>query len=288
MANQLNGKDILEYNQEALAAEIAGFNDVPSVNSGDNTSMSEVLGNKDDTVSGLSAYSRILQLLAAELTDNALIDTIISALYGTAGIATFPAGVKAGDGVSIAEVLRFTQQAVRNGTGIALAANKSLADAIGSNGIALAYGSGSALGAIGTKFILSGLVKSLNIITGGVSLFGVGGISGSLFIHEILLESDATGLAAGTNIEIQNPNGFGIVKQLVTTVAKLGANMSIRGSIDGEVGYLFRGCMLENSDYLTLNSTNLDCTGVGLVRISLLCERITAGATALFNANLAI
>ena len=287
MGLQLNGKDILEYYQEALAAEIAGFNDVPSADSGDNTSMSEVVGNKDDTVSGLSIVSLAKQLIATELTDNILIDTIIAALYGGAGIATFPAGVKAGNGVSIAEVLRFAQEAVRNGTGIALAANKSLADAIGSNGSVLAYGSGSALGAIGTRFIVSGLVKSGNIVTVGVSLFGTGGISGSLFIHEILLESDATGLAIGTNIEIQNPNGFGIVKQLVTTVAKLGANMSIRGSIDGEIGYLFRGCMLENSDYLTLNSTNLDCTGVGLVRISLLCERITAGASAIFNTALA-
>ena len=59
MANQLNGKDILEYNQEALSVEIAGFNAVPSADSGDNTSMAEVIGNKTDTTGGDSIVSLV-------------------------------------------------------------------------------------------------------------------------------------------------------------------------------------------------------------------------------------
>jgi len=285
MGNQLNGLDISQINQLALAVEIDSMHAAPSVDSGDNTKISEVVGNKDDTVIGLSSISLIKQLQAAELADNALIDAIIAALYGTAGIVSFPAAAKADNGVSIAEVLRFTQQAVRNGTGTALAANKSLANAIGSNGSALTYDSGSALGAIGTRFIASGFVKSSNIIIGGAGLFS--SVSGSIFVREILIESDATGLAAGTNVEIQSNSGYGLLKQLVTTVAKLGSNMSIRGTIDGEVGYLFHGCVLDNGNNLTINSTGINCTGNGLVRVTLKCERITAGANASFNTLLA-
>ena len=74
---------------------------------------------------------------------------------GTAGIAIFPAAAQAGNNVSIAEVLRYAQEAVRNGTGVALAANKSLVNALGTDGttanVATAASAVSLFGVIGTN-----------------------------------------------------------------------------------------------------------------------------------------
>ena len=64
-------------------------------------------------------------------------DTVAGALYGTAGIATFPAGVAAANAVSMAEVLRYLQENVITGTGTALPANQSLYGVLaGATGIA--------------------------------------------------------------------------------------------------------------------------------------------------------
>lgn len=49
-----------------------------------------------------------------------------AALYGAAGIASFPSGAAAANGVSIAEVLRYIQDQVINGTGTVLDTNTSL------------------------------------------------------------------------------------------------------------------------------------------------------------------
>lgn len=51
---------------------------------------------------------------------------ISSALYGTAGIASFPTGVAAANAVSMAEVLRFAQENIIVGSGTALPSNTSL------------------------------------------------------------------------------------------------------------------------------------------------------------------
>ena len=54
------------------------------------------------------------------------ISSITAALYGASGIATFPSGVAAASNVSMAEVLRYVQDQVINGTGTVLDTNTSL------------------------------------------------------------------------------------------------------------------------------------------------------------------
>ena len=53
-----------------------------------------------------------LSLVADRLGSDADTDAIAAALYGSAGIATFPAGAAAANAVSMAEVLRYTQEIV--------------------------------------------------------------------------------------------------------------------------------------------------------------------------------
>lgn len=59
-------------------------------------------------------------------TGGVSIENIQDALYGADGVVTFPSGAAAANGVSIAEVLRYIQDQVINGTGTVLDTNTSL------------------------------------------------------------------------------------------------------------------------------------------------------------------
>jgi len=64
------------------------------------------------------------------------LDTLQAEVSGAAGLTTFPAGVTAGNGVSLAEVIRYVQENIVNG-GTVLPATQSIYDLIaGANGIA--------------------------------------------------------------------------------------------------------------------------------------------------------
>lgn len=65
---------------------------------------------------------------ASQITANS------DALYGAAGIASYPAAAAYANNVSVAEVVAYIQDGVRNGSGGALATNKSLVDVLGSDG----------------------------------------------------------------------------------------------------------------------------------------------------------
>lgn len=59
-------------------------------------------------------------------TGGVSIENIQDALYGSDGVVTFPTGAAAGNGVSMAEVLRYIQDQIINGTGTVLDTNTSL------------------------------------------------------------------------------------------------------------------------------------------------------------------
>lgn len=77
------------------------------------------------------------------------ISAVTDALYGANGIATWPAAAQYANNVSIAEVLGWIQDGVRRGTGTAMAANKSVADALGTDGTTVTDAAVNVLGAIG-------------------------------------------------------------------------------------------------------------------------------------------
>ena len=102
---------------------------VPTADVATNTAMRDVVGNKTDAG---------VQAVTTTASEMAYTKAILDILAGTAGITTFPAEAVAANAVSLAEVIRFIQNAVRNGTGTALATNESLVDILyGANGIAV-------------------------------------------------------------------------------------------------------------------------------------------------------
>jgi hypothetical protein len=131
------------------------------------TSIATVLGaaaGTDGSTVSDSALT-VLGAIGANSADNAMDTSLVVAnkdgsvlerledikdeLSGTAGIVTFPSGAAAANAVSIAEVVRSTQEGVRKASGTALATGKSLVDALGSDGTTVTDSAVSVLGAIG-------------------------------------------------------------------------------------------------------------------------------------------
>ena len=86
---------------------------------------------------------------AAAIAGDPAISAVTDALYGANGVASWPGEAAAANAVSIAEVLLYIQNGVRRGSGTSLGANKSVADALGTNGITLVDDAASVVGILG-------------------------------------------------------------------------------------------------------------------------------------------
>ncbi len=160
--------------------------------------------------------------------------------------------------------------------GTALADSKSIVDAIGSNGTTLVYGSGSALGAIGTTFWIKKTMTSSNILdSGNTDITGVSA-GGELAIEDVIVKTDGTGLATGTNFELLSNNAKGLANIFVETVANLGATKTV--DLTGASVTKIR-TILESGAKLQVHSTAADCTGAGTIDIYVKFRRLAAGAT---------
>lgn len=160
--------------------------------------------------------------------------------------------------------------------GTQLADSKSLIDAIGSNGTTLVYGSGSILGAKGTSFWIKKTMVSSAIVSGApVDITSVSS-GGELAVEDVIVKTDGTGLATGTNFELKTDNARGQLNFFVETVANLGASVTVNldaASVTGE------RTILESGKKFQVQSTVLDCTGGGEIDIYIKLRRIDAGAT---------
>ena len=211
----------------------------------------------------------------------AAIKVVTDALPNAGALTTISTAVSKVDGLSLAaapvagSMARFVAS---GGTslGTQLADSKSLVDAIGSNGTALAYGSGSALGAIGTTLVIQKTLVSSAIVQAGVDVTGVSS-GGALMIEDIFINTNATGLAAGTNFTLETNNASGVAVFFAETVANLGANKTenvASGSVTG-----ITGIVLETGKKIIAKSTVADCTGAGTITLTIKLRRVAAGAT---------
>jgi hypothetical protein len=195
---------------------------------------------------------------------------------GTAAGA-WPAEAFAGTDIGIRQALLYAFNGIRKNGGAALAASKSLVDALGSNGTTLSYGSGSALGAIGTVVVCntgSALVSSEIKASSEKDLTDI--VTGTVLVEDIILETDLTGIAAGANIEIKTTSGFGPATVCSEAVANLGANVRVSmkaASVIPLVPFTMAG-----TDKLTIGCSGIDCTGAGVLRITIIARRQTDGA----------
>ena len=184
--------------------------------------------------------------------------------------------VAANEDGSIIERLEQIGEAVNKGAGTSIGAAKSLVDAVGYDGVTVvASTAGMLRTGIGTKFVVTKVLTSSAIVTGGVDVTGTA--SGAILIEDISFATGATGLAAGTNFEIRADNASGAALQFSETVANLGANVSESlgtGSVTAGDSFV-----LETGKKLTALCTAMDCTGAGTITVYITCVRTTEGGS---------
>ena len=203
------------------------------------------------------------------------VDTLGEILAGGAGITTWPTAVAYGNSVNMAEVIAYIQDGVRRGTGTTMAANKSVADAIGFDGSAVvAATAGMLRTAAGTLFVVKKALTSSAIVQAGVDVTGVSSV-GDIQIEDVVITADATGLAGGTNLTLETNNAKGATPFFSNAITALGAqgNISLRSATTRE------NTVLESTKKIVAKCTVADCTGTGTIDVYLICRRLADNAT---------
>lgn len=202
---------------------------------------------------------------------------ILDQISGSTGIPTWPAAAVPGNGVSLAEVLRDLWDAVRNGTGGSEpGTNKSLVDAIGFDGAAaVAASAGMLRTANGTRFAIKKTLTSSAILQTGVDVTAVSTV-GEILIEDVVVKTDGTGLAAGTNFELETNNAKGLADFFVTAVSGLGASKTV--DLNGASVTKIK-TVLESGAKVVAKCSAADCTGAGTIDVYLLCRRLADNAT---------
>lgn len=166
---------------------------------------------------------------------------ILDLLYGTTGIAAFPSSAAPANGVSLAEVLR----QVYDQTGI------------------------------GSMFWLKKTLVSSAITQAGVDVTGASA-GGEIAIEDVILKTDATGLAAGTDLTLGTDNANGIAVFMTTAIAGLGANKTVDWT---NASVSKHRTVLESGKKVVAKMTDADGTGAGTVDVYILCRRLAAAAS---------
>lgn len=145
----------------------------------------------------------------------------------------------------------------------------------------------SVVKAAGSSFWKTFILTSSNILNSAATdLTSVA--SGDLVIEQVVLATDATGLAAGTNFEISvNGETYGIDKPIVEAVSNLAgsAQRQYPSQVAGETtndNQITVTCavpiVIQAGDKLQYGSSGADCTGAGKVLVALKFVRVSEGA----------
>lgn len=112
--------------------------------------------------------------------------------------------------------------------------------------------------------------------------------TGRLFVKQIIVKTDTTGLAGGTNFTILSNNANGVVNILVETIGNLGASATkvLAGvataadttTSDGTPTVTSLPTVLEAGKKLQYLNTGGVGTGAGVIEISVLFQRVDANA----------
>lgn len=129
---------------------------------------------------------------------------------------------------------------------------------------------------VGTRFWVKKTLTSSAILASAAA--DVTGVSsgGELMITDIVVKTDSTGLAAGTNFELKTNNTKGLANFFVTAVSGLGANKTI--DLSGASVTKIK-TVVESGKKVQVQSTAADCTGAGTIDVYVQFERLAAGAT---------
>lgn len=128
---------------------------------------------------------------------------------------------------------------------------------------------------VGTRFWVKKTLVSSAIVTGGVDVTGASTV-GELAITNVIAKTDATGLAAATNLSLETNNANGLAAFFATAVSGLGANKTI-DLANASVTKI--QTVLETGKKVVAKATVTNATGSGTIDLYIQFERLTAGAT---------
>lgn len=132
----------------------------------------------------------------------------------------------------------------------------------------------------GERFWIKKTITSSTITTAAQALTTAA--TGQLAVLNVIVKTDSTGLAGGTNFVISSTNVKGPVNMAVETVANLGANIfkAIDSQGTGTQFSVTNGgpTILESGARLNFNNTVAVGTGAGTIDIFVQFERIDTNA----------
>ena len=128
---------------------------------------------------------------------------------------------------------------------------------------------------LGKPFTVKKTVISSNVKTATPTDLTAVSTGGDLLIEDIVVMSDGTGLAGGTNFQIFSNNAKGLANILVETVANLGVNKTV--NLD-TASVTKQRTVLLSGNKLRFQNTVADGTGAGTIDVYIKCRRLTAGA----------
>lgn len=99
-------------------------------------------------------------------------------------------------------------------------------------------------------------------------------IGDGVVIEDIICETDATGLAAGTLFQLKRTDSYGANIILSHAVASLGANVTI----DMSTATTKNRSVVGSGKYITSFATGADCTGAGTVRVTIKYRRVNSNS----------
>lgn len=101
---------------------------------------------------------------------------------------------------------------------------------------------------------------------------------GDFYVKNVIVKSDSTGLAGGTNFTIKSDNANGLANILVEAVANLGANKTVDMS---SASVTKQPTVLESGKKLQFLNTAAVGTGAGTVDIYMVLEKVTPNSNIL-------
>lgn len=192
--------------------------------------------------------------------------------------------VVANEDGSILERLEMIQTATRKGTGTAVASNKSLADAIGFDGSAAVTASAGMLRTCkGMQEAVSITVTS-STLPNNTQTAGdmTSAATGAILIEDMVIETDGTGIAGPTNLNITVDNAKGLTGAanplVAVAVSGLGANKTVSIGSDTVVTKHLP-FVLESGKKLFASGSSAGGSGAGTARITVKYRRLADNAS---------